>query len=386
MVDDFLIYYAADRGNLERKMEKQFSAYRHITRKFPDSWVNSLKAQYLAHRLFKKEGLVKKFINHSALNHLSSSEKNYLRHQIKQPWRFSFSEITGYPAEHFYEMEDTFTGHTFLLYSPGTSDLLVQQPAQLWFNLIAFNGSCWQTYGPIGAYRSFEPEDIHFFASELHPRCRVEEDKIPAHLENNPVPYMMLLSGGAHPLSFHKEDQIVQILAEHSVDSFQPSDLGIHFIIEYAQDVYRLSPHEWGEFPHYAAIYYNEEDETLTLTAMTDRGFEVLVDCLNDYGYDITGDPDYRVNPSMLSTAGEILKKDFHLNEYEALFSKEPSDESDEELDKINRFLALLVPEINTGRNPDIETLARKAGIDVETARNIVQQLMNRLDDGNKLS
>jgi len=379
VVDDFLIHYAADRGNLERKMEKEFSKYRHVTRKFQNSWMNMLKAQYLAHRLFKRDGLINKFINHSALNHLSSSKKTYLRQQIEHPWKFSFSEIIGHPAEHFYEMEDVFTGDSYLLYSPGVSDLLVQQPVQLWFNLIAYNGHCWQTYGPIGAYQSFEPEDIHFFTSELHPHGWVEEDEILRMVENDPVPYMMLLSGSAYPLSFHQEDQIVQILAEHPVDSFQPSDLGIHFIIEYAHGVYRLSLQDWSEFPHYSVLYYDEKEGILLLTAMTDCGFEELVDCLIDYGYDISSVPDFRVNPSMLSTAGDILKQEFYLNEYDALFSKETSEESFEELDKVNRFLALLMPDINAGRKPDIEKLAKRAGVDVETAGDIVQQLMDRL-------
>ena len=42
-------------------------------------------------------------------------------------------------------------------------------------------------------------------------------------------------------------------------------------------------------------------------------------------------------------------------------------------------LLALLMPDINAGRKPDIKKLAQKAGVDVEAAREIVQQLTDRL-------
>jgi hypothetical protein len=141
VVDQFLINYAAEQGKLKRTMNKDFAQYRHITRHQDSSWVNMLKSQYLVHRVFQKDGLINKYINHSGLNHLTDAEKSYLRHQIEHPWRFSFSVITDKPAPDFYRMEDVFTGERFLLYSPGTSRFLKVREVSLWMNLIAFNGS-----------------------------------------------------------------------------------------------------------------------------------------------------------------------------------------------------------------------------------------------------
>ena len=131
---------------------------------------------------------------HAELKKFSPTEMNFLEQHARQPWRFCFSIILENPAKDFFKMEDILTGEQFLLCSPGTSDINISQATALWFNLIAFNGACWQTFGPIGAYKSFEPDDIFFFATELDKRIQTEED-IVRNIDKNPLPYMMLLSG-----------------------------------------------------------------------------------------------------------------------------------------------------------------------------------------------
>src|SRR4030042_6860315 len=99
---------------------------------------------------------------------------------------------------------------------------------------------------------------------------------------------------------------------------------------------------------------------------MTDRGFNALVTAINGYGYSFPDDPFIRVNTSMLVTVKKILKKEIVLNEYDALFHKEPSEKAQREIDKLNAFMALVLPDINAGRKPDIDELAKKAGLDIE--------------------
>jgi hypothetical protein len=293
-------------------MNKRFARYRHITREFEDGWADMLKMQYIVHRIFKKDGLIKKYLNHGALKHLDGPERGYLENQAEHPWRFSFSIITGHPAEHFYAMEDVFTGNFFLLYSPGVTETLIEQQAALWFNLIGYNGACWQSYGPIGAYQSFEPDDIFFFATELHPHKWMESgEDIIADVEENPVPYMMLLSGAAYPLTFHKQDQIVQVIAGYKDDSFDTSGLDKHFKVEYAEGVYRLMLKRWGRHPHFSTAYYDEKRKVLFLSSLTDRGFNALIRLLNACGYDLSYEPDIEamVKKAGISveTAREIL-------------------------------------------------------------------------------
>jgi len=379
VIDEFLLYYSAQNDKTDREADKRLAPYRHITSQFQKSWVNMIKAQYIAHKIFKKDGLINKYLKHSAVKNLREDEIRFLEQQAEYPWRFSFSMIINRPEEHFYEMEDVFSGDEFLLYSPGISDYLKTQGVTLCFNLIAYNGSCWQTYGPIAVYQSFEPDDIFFFATELHPTENFEYDEdITEDIEDNPVPYMMLLCGANYPLTFHKKDQIVQVISEFDQDTFNTKGLDKKFRIEYNDEIYRISLKQWDNHPHFAKAFYDETKKVLLLTALTDRGYSALVNALNNCGYDLPEEPDIRVNLTMLTTAETILKRDIVLSNYDHLFEQETSQEDQERLDKINKLLGLVMPDINAGKEPDIESYARQADIDPEIARDVIEQVMKK--------
>lgn len=380
VIDEFLLYYAAERNNLEHEMGQRFAAYKHITHKLQKEWINRLKSQYITHKVFKKDGLIKSYLSHTALKKLDIKERNYLEFQAEQPWRFSFSVIKNRPAESFFIMEDVFSDQEFLLYSPGVKKTLEDQSVILWFNLISNNGACWQSFGPIGAYKSFEPDDIFFFATELKHDI-VNEQELLANLEHNPIPYMMLLSGANYPMTYNKRDQLVHVMAEYDLDTINTKSLTKSFKTEYNKGVYRLSLKNWSEPPHFSQAYYDENKKIIRLFSMTDRGFMALVGGLNEYGYNFSSEPFIRVNLSMIITASDILKRKIRINEYEDLFSKETSQPVQENLDKINTFLGLVMPDINAGRKPDIDVLAVKAGIDIKTARALIKKIKGKLND-----
>lgn len=102
VIDDFLIYYAAQQDRLNRKAEKQLARYRHIKKHLPEAWFNMTLTQYIAHRIFREGGLIKKYINLSGLSHLTEEEKESLEFQKHHPWRFSFAEITGRQEQDFF--------------------------------------------------------------------------------------------------------------------------------------------------------------------------------------------------------------------------------------------------------------------------------------------
>jgi len=381
VIDDFLLYFAADRFNLDREMKKQFSRYRHITGKAPEEWINIMKAQYITHRIFKEGGLINKIETHRALSHLDKQEREFLNFNRKHPWRFSFSIITKNPGEDFYEMEDVFTGEGFLLYSPGITEILETNDVLLWFNLITYNGSCWETYGIIGHYRSFEPEDILFYATQLYPGTWFEDvDELLEFTEKNPIPFMILYLLSNQPLVFNGEDQMVQKGSEFLEDEFDSSLLENTFTVEYADGVYRLSLEDWDQFPHFSFAYYDEKKEQLFLYAMSDRGYTALVDALNDCGYQLPYDSDFRVNMGMVAAVQQILKKDIRLNPYESLFehTAEPDAEQDEEVERLNEMLNSIIPDINAGRKPDAAKLAQQFNVNEETAREIIDQFWEK--------
>lgn len=72
--------------------------------------------------------------------------------------------------------EDVFTNEKYLLYSPAVKLTLQERNPLLWFNLISFNGECWQTYGFIAAYNSFTTDDIFFYATEVNHKINNEQD------------------------------------------------------------------------------------------------------------------------------------------------------------------------------------------------------------------
>jgi len=381
VVEEFLFRNVVNHKKFVSEINKRLTPYKHIIREFKDEWVNLLTMQYFIHAIFKKDGLIKNYLNHSAVKRLSQNEKDFLHYLYYNPWKFSFSVITGQPAENFFEMEDVFTNETFLLYSPGITDIIKKENILLWFNLIGFNGECWQSYGPIAAYQSFQPEDIFFFANEVKPNKWIENGRdLMADVEENPVPYFMLLSGAAYPLTYNKNDQIVQVTAEYDIDSFDTKGLETDFKIEYTSNVYKLALKRWAGHPHFSEAYYDEKEKILILFSMTDRGFTELVNRLNNHGYDLYLEPDIRVNIAMTVTAAKILNKEITLNKYSSLFNKEQANKNDDSLKKINNLLSLAIPDINAGRKPNIEALARKTGVDIESARDIIEHISERLD------
>lgn len=113
--------------------------------------------------------------------------------QTEIPLRFSFSEIVAEPAKDFFRMRDVFTGEEYLLFSKGTSQIIAEGPKLLWLNLISFNGACWQSLGPVGAFQSFDSDDVFFFATEKNPDIE-EDQQVQEDLEADPLPYVLLIS------------------------------------------------------------------------------------------------------------------------------------------------------------------------------------------------
>ena len=61
VIDGFLVGFAARNNVLEKKMEQNFTKYRHILSRFRKADVELFRSQYLMHEVFKKGGFIKKF-------------------------------------------------------------------------------------------------------------------------------------------------------------------------------------------------------------------------------------------------------------------------------------------------------------------------------------
>jgi len=378
VIDDFILHYAAAKDNLAREFDQRVATYKHITRQLEASWVNMLKSQYIVHRVFKADGLLRKYLNHVEIKRRPLDEQEFLTAQLAQPWRFSFSRIIENPAPDFYQMKDVFSGESFLLYSRSTTQTLENQTPALWFNLIAFNGTCWQTFGPVSSYQRFDEDDIFFFATEVNFDIE-DEDMLRQDVERNPVPYMLLLTGSRFPVTFNKKDELLILSSDHDLESLDTEALKENFRVEYNSGVYRLSLKRWDAMPHFAVAYYDEEEAVLMLTSMTERGFDALTQKLNVYNLGLPTESQIRIHPTMLVTAERIFNRKLELNPYEKLFITESSPEVNEEIEKMNLFLQLALPAINAGKKPDVAALAKQAGVDVALAEQLVANTMEKV-------
>lgn len=378
VIDEFLLYYAADKYKIEAPMLREFAKFKHITNRLDIAWVRMFHSQYIALEIFKRDGLIHKIINHSRIQVMVQEEKEYLEFQAQNPWRFSFGYILNNPEGDFYEMEDAFSGEKYLLYSKGMTDILKEKNRTIWFNLISFNGECWQSFGPILGFAGIDPMDVFFLATEID--FSIESpDQVPDLISKNPIPFMMLISSMEIPATYTKGDKLMYQLSEFDLDNLDTSHLQSHFKIQYAHDVYKLEPKNWSKPPHFAAAYYDEKAKLIVLSAMTERGFKALVKTLNKTGYRFENDPYVSVSITGFLATKQILNKTIVLNEYEELFVEAIPEEKQEDIDKLNNFMSLILPDINARRTPDIEAQAAIAGVDIEVARQIVKDLMGRI-------
>jgi len=378
-VDDFMMYYAAGRDNVEKEMEVQFRRFRHITKQFPQSVVNQMKAQYIIHRVFRRDGLIKKYINHANVLRKGPDALKFFKAQLDNPWRFSFTEMIDMPAPHFHHHRDVFTGEEYLIYSPGMSETMndYHESVRMWFNLLAFNGHCWQTYGPIAAYKSIEPDDVFYFGGELDDRISDDDDLLDL-IARNPVPFMMLVSGGNMPVIVNNNDTLVVHAAAIDAPELDPESLRPDFSIAHSHGIVKLSLPEWDKPVHYAAAYLDTSDGELFCYSMTGRGFKALTDALAEKGVNVEG-PDIRVNISSIVTMESILSRKIRTNPYETLFD-EPVPEKDEAMmQKLNAALHLAMTDFNARKEPDYEAYAAATGLTVDEIKPIIEASLARV-------
>lgn len=380
LIDKFLVYYAAEKDKVDREFETRMLRFKDIVREMPSGWKGLIKAQYIAQRIFKAGGLVRKYLNSVAVKARDAEEQEYLRAMAAYPWKFCFSRAIANPAPDFYEMEDVFTGDVFQFHSPSVSRTLSEFPAVLWFTLIGFNGSCYQTYGPVIPFRGFSADDIYFFATEQNPAIQSDIDLM-TDLNENPVPYMMLACGSEYPLVFQQENEVLQVIGEGNSPELDMQALREDFKIEYAGSVFKLSHKVWSEPPHFGEVYYEEASGELLLSALTDRGYQELSAILNTYGIEAPQEPDIRLHLPMMHVIEKIFKRKLQLNPYAGLFDTPASPESEAAMSRLNRFMDLVLPYINSGRQPDVAALSKEAGIDPETGHDLFAKAIGRINE-----
>lgn len=381
VIDEFLIHYAAEKAHLIPEMETTIKRYKNAAADIQPSYLNYLRSEYIAHRIFKKDGLIHKFLKHSALQYLPKDQMDFLRFNSGNPWRFSFAEIQSNPDDSFFMMEDVMTGEEYLLYSPGMQTTLAEHKPLLWFNLIGFNCQCWQTFGLVIPFLSFSPDDIFFFATGLNPKIE-DEEMLMEEVERNPIPFFMLTGASASPVITSRGFVMVKCQSVDTIPGLAVEKLGAGFEVSKKMDVHRLNLKKLQSIPHFAEAYYNEKTGELLRTAMTLHGFIMLTEALAKKGIYSPDEPDIMVSPAMLIATEKILNRKIVLNPYEQYFStRKEEDEENPDLSRINAFLGLALPYYNEGKEIDIDKLAAQAGIDPSMAADLWKQVKKKTDE-----
>jgi len=383
VIDDFLIHYAAEKERLVPEMDAHLRKYKKVLREIQMQYINFLKSEYIAHRIFRKDGYISKYLQRPEIKSVSPEHYAYMEFQSQHPWRFSFAEIKRKPENSFFEMEDVITGEQYLLYSPGMQTTEEEPSQRLWFNLIAYNGQCWQTFGLIIPFIGFSPDDLFFFATEINPRIE-DGEMLMQEVENNPFPFFMLLSAANIPRLNSRGFESVICQSTNDLEELSTKDLAADFTTEKTKNVHRITSKKLGEFPHFAVAYYDERKKELLSTALTLNGFEWLTKTLVKAGINLNTEADIILSPAMLSIAKTILDKDIVLNPYERMFSKKMDEPESDHLKKLNHFLDLAMPFYNNQEEPDIKRLADEAGIDEKTALSVWRDVKTNMDNARK--
>lgn len=379
VVDDFLLYLCGEAEALDVEFIKEMKRHDRLLAPLSDSHIGFLTAEYIAHRIFRKDGFAAAYADHPKVLARSLEEREYLDFQIRNPWRFSFCSIDGSPSRDFYMMKDALTAEEFLLYSPATTrtkrDIGV---SRLYLYLIGWNGECYATYGPVTYFRSLRPEDLLYMARLMDDSVTGLQD-VPALIDRQPIPFMLLISGSANPLVYHKDHELLHCTTDICPVEFNPEPLLKDFTIEIRNDVAQYTHVKFGGMPHFARFFHDKKRKRLFLACATQHGHRVLRMALIACSVDVPTKPQTSVGMPMRSLIHEILDMSPDLSPYDYLFIEPSTPKEQEEMKPLNDFLSHFIEVFNSGEPYDLAAIAKHADIPLDIAKTIERQLRSKM-------
>lgn len=376
VIDELLIYLVAEQSGLDGEFDRQVERYGPAAARLQGPNLNLLKTQYIGQRIFRKGGLLERYLQHPALARLQVAERQFLEHQLTHPWRLCFAEIQERHPGNFFTMWDVFGQESFLLYSPGMGETLKTQTVWTWNLLVQDNGSCCQCFGPIVPFRSFTDDDLFYFAQQYEPAIQSEADLV-EDLNEHPLAYMMLMAYCEFPVIVTRGFEMVfnkAVWEDVSLEGWKrPSGLQR----QEKNGIELMELPDIGSFPHYAKAYYDRSGRLLTLTAMTDEGFKGLCDLFADAGLHVIPYPDVRLHNSMVIAIQDILGRSPSIYyPYGQLFEPEtPADDNQKKaVAELKELMNYLNRAWNAGqRDFSVDELARRFQLDPRTVDSVLE-------------
>ncbi|MCZ7558440.1 MAG: hypothetical protein M5R41_18795 [Bacteroidia bacterium] len=378
LLDNFLLRYSDERDRLSRGIAYALRPYRHILEEMPEGWGNYLTAQLMAHTLFGENALARKYRAHAAVRGRSRTELDFFEYQLQHPWRWRFMRLIEGVGDHFYRMVDACSEEVFLVRSSSLTTIIREHRRPSMIILLTFHsGDCLQTYGPMLSFGGMLYSDILPLARMIDKKVRTMED-VPASMDADPIPYLMLWRFGNVPILVHGKDVFISHYYEVSDMVFSVEEHRKHFHIEHIDNVFHLRLKRWHGHPHFSELYYDATKRLLVVQSLTDRGWRKLTETLAAHGTHVDDSGVLRLSMFGRRIAEEHFNTTYASTAYAELFVPKMSQAQQDDLDAINRFLAIYMENENAGRVTDIRQAAAAAGISLDTAREITQIVMEK--------
>ncbi len=379
--DNFLLSYSIEETRLPHKALAKLEDYTHIWEKLDESVFNMIIPQMTFYAMFKNGGFVHKLLNDNRVIRRPGM-KQFLKSTQQSKCQFSYCEVISQPHPDFWEMRDVFTDEAFLLYSNSVTLYIEEhEHVQTFFLLRSFNGSCWQTFGPVQFFLGLTYDDFFYFAKLIDPHIDFPE-MVYDVVERDPAPFIALVAGAMFPFTIHKNEPIEICSSEYHLKGFRPEQYASKFKIKEKLPITRLTLKRFGHFPHFATCYFHNAHSKLYISTQTFRSFQRIIKALNENGLDLADTPDNRCSLPMFELAQQVLKRHIILNPYEKLFNskeKEAPPEAKENMQKLNAFMELFVPIFNSGGDMDVAKLAQQAGLDQGVAEELVASFLKKM-------
>ncbi|MBT0813110.1 hypothetical protein KIH41_17610 [Litoribacter ruber] len=372
---EWIMYYGAGKDRLDKQFDQQAKPFKHVLRELAPATFRELKAQFITFKILKENGLIHKYLNHSSVKNRAPHDYSYLQKAAQKPYRFAFLLAKDNPAPNFFNMQDVFTGEELLMYSPGVAQ--DYGDALMFYCMVSDNGQCYQTYGPIGAFRGFDPNDIFFYASELNPAITTDEE-LQEFVQKVPLKFSALLPFTNIPVTVHGKDELIEIVTFGNTQGIKKSGLNKDFEVKTFEDFQICTLKRYGEFPHFATLFLDWKEDEMVLSAMTDAGYDKMVEAVAKLGANIPEYADIRLHPSMKIAMKDILKKEILLHPFDASVS---DDESLDDMDKesLNLLLDKLIFLVNENRRPDFAKLAHEFSQDENTVKDLYKLILEKV-------
>jgi hypothetical protein len=375
-LDKYLLHYHLDKTPNRVSLQVILSTYWRQLVDLESQSVDLLVAEFTAHQLFGQKHLIQEYLKDPEILKLPDAEYQYLEWHAKHTWRFSFAVIQDNPEPGFFNMLDLLTNESYLLYSPGLQKICKTGVPRLCFNLISFNGLCWQTYGVVICSRAYTWDDIFFLSECINPEIEDEED-IAQEIESNCFPFLLLVLGMNSPIVTSQGCEIIFCGATDYCQSINLDQLHAKFIVATKGRIVQMKSHEMSEFPHDAVAYFDPKKKEIIRNASTLEGFEFLTESLRESGIELETGADYYVTPAMYNAAEKIIDRKISItSEYGILFIK-PASKEDELTKRVNKFVQMILPNINSREKPDIEGISFAAGLDSNLGEELWEKFSN---------